>query len=304
MQSKKLARWLYLVLVVAILFVVTGCKAEAPDQASQSTPMIRETTESTLDQTTPTPVCIETFESTISLKAEETLADTTPDENKSVSSNIEPSIPIPTPAFVTPTAAPTPTPQVVTPQPTPTQTPHKHNYSVQNIVVADCVTEGYTSYVCSCGHSYCDSYIPATDHDWSQWSITKEATTSSEGEQSRSCHLCGAVENQTIAQLPGETISTSELEAYGRNYGASLGFVPSGSLGLDGEVCGYFPPTSGSITDMDHGRQRVANKVYALYSSLLSMEGSDEAFRAVQCRINVVVTDNGNGNYTITVYYG
>lgn len=304
MRSKKFAKWLCLVLVVAILFVVTGCRAEEQSQMSETTPTISETKDVLSEEATPTPEVHETFAPQVSSEPEEI-----PDKKNSVEIKTEPSndsglSPVVTPAVQTTAATPTPTPQAVTPQPTPTQAPHEHSYTSSEATAAGCTTEGYTTYFCSCGHSYCDSYIAAPGHSWSEWSITKEATTSSEGEQARTCNLCGASEIQTVAQLPAETINTAELEAYGRSYGASLGFVPSAGLGLNGEVCGYFPPTSGTITDMDQGRQRVANKVYGLYSSLMAMEGSDEAFRAVQCRINVVVTDNGNGNYTLTVYYG
>lgn len=194
-------------------------------------------------------------------------------------------------------------PSVTTPPATEapaTETPsHVHSYK-ETVVAPTCSEKGYTIHKCSCGDSYKDTYVDASGHSWSNWTTTKEATTSAEGEQTRTCGRCQETETQAIAKLPAtETISTSELQAYGMSYGASLGFTLDYNLGLDGGVCGYFPPDTVPFNSMDAARQIVAANVDSLYTSLMNANGSIEG-----CRINVTVVKNGDGTYTTTVYYG
>lgn len=43
---------------------------------------------------------------------------------------------------------------------------HKHSYGNGVVTPPTCTEEGYTTYTCSCGHSYTDNAVPATDHNF------------------------------------------------------------------------------------------------------------------------------------------
>ena len=88
-------------------------------------------------------------------------------------------------------------PSVTTPPATEapaTETPsHVHSYK-ETVVAPTCSEKGYTIHKCSCGDSYKDTYVDASGHSWSNWTTTKEATTSAEGEQTRTCGRCQETE--------------------------------------------------------------------------------------------------------------
>lgn len=76
------------------------------------------------------------------------------------------------------------------------------NYQSNND--AQCTTDGTKTAICDRCH--CLSTIAdegsAPGHDWEAWIITKEPTTTQEGQQSRTCAACGAVDNQIIDKIP------------------------------------------------------------------------------------------------------
>jgi len=84
---------------------------------------------------------------------------------------------------------------------------HKHHGEEQIVGVkeASCLEDGYTGdKVCS----YCQdilekgSVVPAVGHhDFGDWQVTKEPTTKTEGEQTRTCKECGLVETETLPPL-------------------------------------------------------------------------------------------------------
>ncbi len=78
--------------------------------------------------------------------------------------------------------------------------PLGHNY-IETVVAPSCIKDGYTSYSCACGENYTDNKIAATDHIWSKWITTKEATEKTEGEQERTCATCGEKETKSIAVI-------------------------------------------------------------------------------------------------------
>ena len=54
-----------------------------------------------------------------------------------------------------------------------------------------CTASGYTTHTCSvCGHSYVDSVVPATGHDY-VWQITRVPTCTAEGVKTFTCSHCG-----------------------------------------------------------------------------------------------------------------
>lgn len=90
-------------------------------------------------------------------------------------------------------------------EPEETNPSHTCSYSASQTVAPTCTTGGYTVYSCSCGASYTGDTTSATGHSWSDWVVTKEATTEAEGEETRTCGTCGAKETRTTDKLTGGT---------------------------------------------------------------------------------------------------
>lgn len=76
-----------------------------------------------------------------------------------------------------------------------------HNYTARAAVPPSCTTSGYTPYTCAtCGDTYnvYDSSKPATGHTWGDWTVTKAPTETTDGEQTRTCSVCGATETAPV----------------------------------------------------------------------------------------------------------
>lgn len=97
-----------------------------------------------------------------------------------------------------PTVPPAPA-EVQKTEPQPAQ--HTHSYYLSRIVSARCEEGGYTVYACDCGDAYQDEFTPALGHSWGEWSVTKDATYSEEGEETRTCSVCGQTETRATAML-------------------------------------------------------------------------------------------------------
>ena len=48
----------------------------------------------------------------------------------------------------------------------------------------------------------CDDKGDTHTHEWGKWVVTTEPTTTTEGEETRTCNTCGATETQAVAKLP------------------------------------------------------------------------------------------------------
>lgn len=77
---------------------------------------------------------------------------------------------------------------------------HTHSYT-EKVIEPTCTADGYTLHECSCGKSYKDKTVSKKGHSFGEWSVTKQATVSSEGEKTRKCSVCGAAETEKIAKL-------------------------------------------------------------------------------------------------------
>jgi hypothetical protein len=75
-----------------------------------------------------------------------------------------------------------------------------HKYD--SVVTAPtCTEEGFTTHTCSvCGDSYVDGQTATVAHSFGQWTVTKEASTEAEGEQTRQC-ACGQTESRSIPMI-------------------------------------------------------------------------------------------------------
>lgn len=79
-----------------------------------------------------------------------------------------------------------------------------HNYELKNAIAATCTTSGYTGdEICkSCGNVKSKgTTISATGHSWGNWVVTKNATETEQGVETRTCSVCKTQENRSIPTL-------------------------------------------------------------------------------------------------------
>lgn len=82
---------------------------------------------------------------------------------------------------------------------------HTHDYSGTEEIItpATCTAEGSKKVYCSeteCG-SYIIETIPKLAHEYGEWQITTEATFDTDGEKTRQCKHCDAIETERIPKL-------------------------------------------------------------------------------------------------------
>ena len=91
----------------------------------------------------------------------------------------------------------------------------------ENVIEATCTTDGSYDEVVYC--SVCDSelsretrIIAALGHDFGEWTVTKQATCTEKGEETRECSRCHFKETRELAALghdPGEPVKENEIAA-------------------------------------------------------------------------------------------
>ena len=80
----------------------------------------------------------------------------------------------------------------------PTETQHEHAYSEWSVTkTPTCTTDGIKERDCSCGDIQ-TAAIPATGHAFSAWTTVAEATCSADGSKDRACS-CGETETSVIS---------------------------------------------------------------------------------------------------------
>lgn len=76
-----------------------------------------------------------------------------------------------------------------------------------------CTETGKTVYTCRlCGHSYAET-LEALGHSWGEWTLAKEPTAESEGEEQRVCAVCQETERRAVAKLTYTLTKTDTLKA-------------------------------------------------------------------------------------------
>ena len=73
---------------------------------------------------------------------------------------------------------------------------HVHSYAESVTTAPTCTTDGVKTFACSCGSSYTE-VIPATGHQFGDYSYNNDATTSADGTKTRYCSVCGETETVT-----------------------------------------------------------------------------------------------------------
>ena len=82
-----------------------------------------------------------------------------------------------------------------------------HKYTSKT-VKATCTQNGYTLHTCSnCGNEYTSDSTSALNHTWGEWTITKNATTTYEGEKRSECTRCGETRTESIDKLKADSSS-------------------------------------------------------------------------------------------------
>ena len=84
-----------------------------------------------------------------------------------------------------------------------------HSYS-ETITAPTCTAQGYTTYLCHCGHSYTDHFVDATGHTFGEWYVVEEPTEAKDGLKRRDCSNCTHHEQETIVYVAGPDHITSD----------------------------------------------------------------------------------------------
>ena len=77
----------------------------------------------------------------------------------------------------------------------------EHDYQAA-VTAPTCTEAGFTTYTCAvCGDSYVGDETAALGHSFGEWTVTKAATCTGKGEETRACTRCGAAETREVAAL-------------------------------------------------------------------------------------------------------
>ena len=69
-------------------------------------------------------------------------------------------------------------------------------------VPSTCKVAGMEYDICTeCGETFNEKTLPLAAHTWGEWTVVKEATTTAEGQEKRTCSVCNKVETRTIEKL-------------------------------------------------------------------------------------------------------
>lgn len=123
----------------------------------------------------------------------------------------------------------------------------KHEHVKENIVPATCTESGSKTVVCEdCGETLSTEVIPAKGHSFGDWTVTKEATCFEDGEETRTCSVCQAVETRPIFansdHCPSKAFSDLDADAWyheGVDYALTNGLmngVGGGKFEPDGQL--------------------------------------------------------------------
>lgn len=105
-----------------------------------------------------------------------------------------------------------------------------HTIVTDAAVRATCTQAGKTagSHCATCGDVIvAQQEIPATGHRWGEWTVTKAATGTEEGEETRTCSACHETETRTIAKLDNPFTDVAEGAYY---YDAVLALTEQGVI--------------------------------------------------------------------------
>ena len=145
-----------------------------------------------------------------------------------------------------------------------------HSYTTK-AVAPTCTEKGYTLHTCSkCGDSYKDTYVNATGHKFGSWTVTKPATATAQGVETRKCSVCGKTETRNIPALGSGTVSGT----------AKMAMSVKIICADDGKevYSGNIPAGKYTLPDVDKGNYKVTfyvkNSSYVERTYSLSVSGN------------------------------
>ena len=101
-----------------------------------------------------------------------------------------------------------------------------HKYT-SKVTAPTCTEAGYTTYTCSCGHSYVADEVAALGHNFGPWMVVKEPSCTEGGQERRVCSRCALVENRdtdkTEHQYTAKVTAPTCTEAGYTTYTCSCG---------------------------------------------------------------------------------
>ena len=91
-----------------------------------------------------------------------------------------------------------------TPTETPSETPaHVHAHTSKVEKEPTCTENGVKVYTCECGDTFTEAIEATGHHQWSEWTVIKEASYTEEGEEGTYCIICGEInESKAIKTKP------------------------------------------------------------------------------------------------------
>ncbi len=97
---------------------------------------------------------------------------------------------------------------------------HKLNHVV---VPSTCKVAGMEYDICTeCGETFNEKTLAKLAHTWGEWTVVKEATTTAEGLEKRTCSACGEVETRAIEKLKALIDKKTGVEiVYNNEYDAN-----------------------------------------------------------------------------------
>ena len=88
-----------------------------------------------------------------------------------------------------------------------------HDIIMNEVYSPTCTEKGYTHHQCKCGYEYITDEIPALGHNYGSWIVTKSATCTTEGEETRTCTRCGNKETRKTNKIAHTIVTDSKIEA-------------------------------------------------------------------------------------------
>ena len=112
-----------------------------------------------------------------------------------------------------------------------------HTEVVDAAVANTCTTDGLTagSHCAVCGEVFVAQETVPMAHDWMRLALLKDSTCYTYGEESRSCLVCGVVENAPVAPYAHEFLKNDETQLYTCNLCTGVVFAGSLYIVFEGE---------------------------------------------------------------------
>ena len=121
-----------------------------------------------------------------------------------------------------------------------------HTHTLNHITVpASCTVNGMEYDLCTeCGDTFNSKVIAALGHSWGNWYVSKQPTESADGEETRKCTRCSAIETRKIEKL--KTVKDEKT-------GVEIIYKDEFENGVDLEVSQVFDGKSFQLISANYG---------------------------------------------------